>query len=362
MKAPVVCLIALLFVLSCGRKTLNDSSFQAFNFHERQVSLDCDTPIESSGLFEGRIICLQENGNLIAFDSSLVRDRTAEQKFEGKRFTALHYLHDTIFLRKDRNMFYVGSNLTINRYLPRREFIPGTLFQDSLYQVYALSLGEFGGTIFFRDKKSGRLFSYPESIWATQVLRHNNQYYVVENLAHMHGYCGLLVIPNPNNLIEIPDCFAYHINWSSTVAGQKLIKAHISNSSNSKNVDGIYLTQLQGEGTFCPLLFQRDTCLFSVFLKDSFLLISRIMGRDFYPIKLVTRHDKHGSYFSSISHLALKGSSISIYGSGFTSWNDTIAKHSSTSTMLAVKNDSIIVAQKTWERVQSTEDFLGKSR
>jgi len=362
MNALIIGCTALLFLISCKGEFVDRSPINEITFHEKQITLDCDTLIDNSGLIGNKIVCLQANGQIIVFDSSLLRDRQAEEKFQGKRFDALYFIRDTIFLRNGSTMYQMDSSWRPKRYLPNKEFLAGSLFRDSNYEVYTHSFGEFGGTIFFKDRKTGTLYSFPESIWPTQVIKHKDLYYVSENLGHMHGYSGLLIIKDPKSLVKIPDSFGHYINWSVTEAGGQLIKAQKNEASKGTNWGVTYLLQLGGKGIFCPLLFERDTSLFSVFLKDSLLLISRIDGMQFYPVKLVVRKEKNGGHFNSIDNFNLQKVALALYGSSYMTWDDTMGEMHSTSTILGLKNDSFIIAQKSWQRREQTEKMPGNRK
>lgn len=83
-----------------------------------------------------------------------------------------------------------GLNETINK------VNPNNIFEDSLYIVSKTCRGEFGGTIKFKNKKTGIEYS-ATSTCPVVVNKLNGKYYITNTLDHMRGFSRILEISNP---------------------------------------------------------------------------------------------------------------------------------------------------------------------
>lgn len=73
---------------------------------------------------------------------------------------------------------------------------PNNIFEDSLYIVSKTCRGEFGGTIKFKNKKTGIEYS-AASTCPVVVNKLNGKYYITNTLDHMRGFSKILEICNP---------------------------------------------------------------------------------------------------------------------------------------------------------------------
>lgn len=74
---------------------------------------------------------------------------------------------------------------------------PNNIFEDSLYIVSKTCSGEWGGTIKFKNKKTGIEYS-ASSTCPIVVNKLNGKYYVTNTLAHLNGFSEILEISNPD--------------------------------------------------------------------------------------------------------------------------------------------------------------------
>lgn len=74
---------------------------------------------------------------------------------------------------------------------------PNNIFEDSLYIVSKTCSGEWGGTIKFKNKKTGIEYS-AASTCPVVVNELNGKYYVTNTLAHLSGFSQILEISNPD--------------------------------------------------------------------------------------------------------------------------------------------------------------------
>lgn len=74
-------------------------------------------------------------------------------------------------------------------------------YEDDNYKVYCGCVGEFGGAVYFEDKKSGNIHS-TESTCPIMIDCRDGVYYITSTLAHLSGFTSLKSIDNPQTLTD----------------------------------------------------------------------------------------------------------------------------------------------------------------
>lgn len=87
----------------------------------------------------------------------------------------------------------------------------GLLFQDEQYEVWSTCSGEWGGTIYFKNKKTKKIY-YASSTCAVSVNELNNKYYVSNSLSHLYGNSNILEISNPEKMKSVSKLPVFHPN------------------------------------------------------------------------------------------------------------------------------------------------------
>ncbi|MEY4893281.1 MAG: hypothetical protein RL751_91 [Bacteroidota bacterium] len=181
--------------------------------------------------FEGGYVCNFENFNDTLFhigfldkNFHLKKQKTKQLNLGLQRLRAIWTAHDTLFAI-DLNMIKYWRNAHWNFYkvLPienKTTFMSYELnypiYEDAQFIVRSCSKGEFGGAVFFKDKKTGKTYSC-ESTSIKAVDKIDGVYYVSSSLAHGCGFAKVLQIADPRRLYEIKnksqgcDCGWYDI-------------------------------------------------------------------------------------------------------------------------------------------------------
>ena len=73
------------------------------------------------------------------------------------------------------------------------------LFEDEKYIIKGTCMGEWGGTTWFENKKTGKVYSC-QSTCPKSVNKIENKYIITNSLAHMSGYSEIIEVDNPENL------------------------------------------------------------------------------------------------------------------------------------------------------------------
>jgi hypothetical protein len=72
-------------------------------------------------------------------------------------------------------------------------------YEDEFYDIYATCNGEWGGTIFFKDRKT-KVGYEASSTCPTVINKIDNDYYVTNYMEHMMGFASVIKISDPTKL------------------------------------------------------------------------------------------------------------------------------------------------------------------
>jgi len=109
---------------------------------------------------------------------------------EQNKFIIREFVNNDSVPKLDRNNFKIDKN---------------KIFEDSTFVVSKTCSGEWGGSIRFKDKKTGIEYS-ASSTCPVVVNKLNNKYYVTNTLAHLSGFSEIIEIADPKALT----IFEYH--------------------------------------------------------------------------------------------------------------------------------------------------------
>ena len=167
-------------------------------------------------------MCLLDNGRIIALDAEYKRLGQLERLVNKRTFQYMFSVGDTLFVANDQFVFYLDTASILHKYSFVQTRYGAQLYEDSSYFVYACCAGEFGGSVFFQNKKNGKIYSYYATC-ASQVLRFQGEYVVCNNLAHLSGSSDFLFVPDPAALFMLTDAKQQrHCNWYAEVDSLKV--------------------------------------------------------------------------------------------------------------------------------------------
>lgn len=84
------------------------------------------------------------------------------------------------------------------------------IYEDEQYEVTSSCQGEWGGTILFKNKKTG-LYYAARATCVVAIHYLKGKYYVTNSLAHLSGGMDIMSINNPNDLLPV------HVNKDGTI-------------------------------------------------------------------------------------------------------------------------------------------------
>jgi len=165
---------------------------------------DDSFPLSYSVIFQDRLISLFQPGYFVCHTiPDMQRDLLFEKKLNTHQFT-FHWLIDNKLIGLSDNKYYYFNSK--NKWVRYKEHIPlfhqSKFFEDESYIVYTECVGEFGGTLFFYNKATHKIY-FTRSTCATTIYAKDGKYYVLSELGHMFGHTSLREIANPEELTPV---------------------------------------------------------------------------------------------------------------------------------------------------------------
>ena len=203
-----------LMLCSCAA---HDEKFIPEKFQIKRTSVKLPFEVKELIAFDGGYVCnfenLEDTSCHIGFlDKNFhLKKQKTRQLNNGLQFLrAIWTAHDTLFVI-DLNMIKYWRNAHWNFYkvLPienKTTFMSYELnypiFEDDQFIVRSCSKGEFGGAVFFKDKKTGKTYSC-EATSIKAVHKIDDVYVVSSSLIHGCGFAKVIQIADPRKLYEI---------------------------------------------------------------------------------------------------------------------------------------------------------------
>jgi len=163
-----------------------------------------DFPVSYSVIYKDRLISLFEQGHFVCHSiPSMQRDLSFEEKINTKEFQYHWIINNKLVGFSEGQYYYLDSN---DKWLKYKEEFPlidqPKLFEDDSYIAFCDCEGEWGGTVYFYNKATQRIF-FTEATCATTVYKKEGKYYILSELAHIMGRSALKEIANPDQLTPI---------------------------------------------------------------------------------------------------------------------------------------------------------------
>jgi hypothetical protein len=219
MKKYLPLLIITLTLISCETKNSNKNDNR--NIFSNQQSIDIKVKIDTldirvngnltkAVLFRNNFYCMFETGRkntsqsfikMIVFNQKgkFIEDVFVPEEIQNMPYYDINIENDSLFVKETQ---FEKINLVLGEYVAdlkltnTRDF---KIFKDDTYNIYATCNGEFGGTIYFQNNKTKKIYE-ANSTCPTVVNKIDNDYYVTNYMGHMMGFSSVLKISDPTKL------------------------------------------------------------------------------------------------------------------------------------------------------------------
>lgn len=199
--------VSLIYLYSCNNSQKQKEPEKVFDVKYHLLKLD--TGIRKIHYHNGYYLLQLDNNKFAVLDSNFIQHREIEHLLANTHTTYFYKRGDTTilelatkgFITKELQLtddFKLKSLGSRTGYGSEPAFYGAVFLEDSSYQIYGCCFGEFGGSLFFFNKKDERLYFYPSSC-VDQVILYRGAYYVFENLYN----ANYIRIKEPQKLIEL---------------------------------------------------------------------------------------------------------------------------------------------------------------
>jgi hypothetical protein len=232
------------------------------------ATLETDTIIKMAVLINNTIICLKDNGKFLVLDSNFKPIDSISIRLDRLNPTQLYTFNGTPIIVTGTKYYSISDDFSTPVFsIPKLNFrFPD--FIDSTYYVYSCCVGEFGGSVFFLNKKTNKTYSYPATC-VNQVLKFQDDYIICNNLYST----SFISIHDPSKLFELTDDKQKNFcNWYLEVDSLKDYKKLSANIPKGvvKYTDSTKSRQLSTMTTF-----EYKSELYSIISTDSATLIKK---------------------------------------------------------------------------------------
>lgn len=152
------------------------------------------------------------------------------------------------------------------------------LYEDGNYIVRATCSGEWGGSIWFKNKGTGIEYS-ASATCPVSVNKINDKYYVTNSLAHLSGSCEILEISQPDSM-EI-----FQLPPPRKQKGKKVYR--FVGDDESKSRQGTRKV-IDSHSTLALGSFVLNGDLFHIITDDHETFVARIVNQKFEKVKFIT--------------------------------------------------------------------------
>jgi|GEM_PF-2921738 len=161
-------------------------------------------PLSYSVIFHNNLIALFEPGSFVCYSlPSLKRNVDLEKRLNTMKFEYHWFLENKLLAKSDGETYFLNAD-------DIWEIYPDTnplnkqpkLFEDEQYIAFSDCHGEWGGTVYFFNKKTQKIY-FTAATCANTIFKRNGKYFVLSELGHMFGSTNLKEIENPDKLTNV---------------------------------------------------------------------------------------------------------------------------------------------------------------
>ncbi|NVN96500.1 MAG: hypothetical protein HXX18_14585 [Bacteroidetes bacterium] len=282
---------------------ISDNSI-AFDLQETVLKnpFDSKYPISYSVVYQDKLVSLFEPGTFVCHSiPALTRDTEFERKVNTKKFQYHWLLDNKLVGISDDKYYYLNSD---NVWLDYTASVPFTgqpkLFEDSSYISFCDCHGEWGGTVYFYNKTTKKIY-FTEATCANSILKKNNEYLVLSHLGHMEGSTELKAITNPDklSLVDLKNTNKPFQGQLSLVDLENMNKTFqvqaLGNADSSKAANTIFeyydiqiFSSFTYQGKTLYLVYWRDKTFLAELKNNTIQIVNPLFNRELYTHNPIT--------------------------------------------------------------------------
>lgn len=188
------------------------------------------------------------------------------------------------FGQQKDSLFQVSEGVLTNSMMTKIEILKKTkrnLYEDENYLVRGTCSGEWGGSIRFKNRRTGIEHS-ASATCPISVNRINDKYYITNSLAHLSGSCEVLEISHPDSM-EV-----FKMPPPRKKKGKTIY--HYVGDDESKSKKGTR-TIIDRQRVLALGSFVLNGSLFHIVTRGNQTFIATIENEDFRKVKFITSEE-----------------------------------------------------------------------
>lgn len=305
-----ISIVFLSALFSCNNKIKEE---QIPKFTIKTNTLSTDTTITAIVKLGKYLLCFQANRKFVVLNYNLIRQDSIEKKLDNYNLKFLIKMESEVYAGSKNGIFVIDTLFNLHKVDTPKTYNPAYFYEDDKFYVYPGCAGEFGGSIFFRDKQNGKTYSY----FATcplQVLKQDAAYIICNSMDHMYGSSSFLKIKDPTQLFLLEDEVQKTSDiWYMNVDSLKDIRnwPSISGVSDYAHAVGVLtLVSYQYLDKLYSIQYTDSSMYIAIHKNDSIVPIQTIIKNRIsmgfpeiiqFGNKTLAFHNSEGSYFSKNS-------------------------------------------------------------
>lgn len=267
-----------------------DAKLFSTSYNELKIDSGLHHVVYKNGYF----FISQANQKIAVLDTFFRRHQQIEDSINKFPTTIIYKSNDSVILCKYDDdstgfpeTYYLTNDFKLKAFKGKIEYsqIPGeSLFEDSLYHIFANRIGEPGFFTYFLEKSTKKIFAI-FSYSPRQVIKFQEEYYILcDGIKHDSTNIGVIKIKNPKQLFEITFQQAEKINILYTHLASSPGKQFEALADTVKNLSFNSYGYLDRYSV--PVYtFQKDNELFTIVKNDSSFYLGKHRDNDFQKVQ-----------------------------------------------------------------------------
>jgi hypothetical protein len=186
--------LALIILISFAFDARSQSPFQK-EYHHFEI----DTTIKATVLYNDNFYCLASDHRVLILNKQTNQiDHSYNDNSRAVGLEDIYLANDTLVGESRFDAYYLTKK---NKWMLLRKGrkAPKTIYEDDKFIVTATCSGEWGGSLYFKDKKTNLQYEC-SCTCALDIHKDKNKYLVTASLSHMSGFANIFEIENPLKL------------------------------------------------------------------------------------------------------------------------------------------------------------------
>lgn len=290
----IFCIVVL---ASCNAKQVADRKTR---FIVKDYSYSLDRLVQKTFFYRNHYFSITDGGKFLCLTDHFSIDSGLTEKMNQTHFEYVDMYADTLFAINtrgtDSKVYYLDNDW---------QWQPGarlsnlkTLFEDKSFQITSCCFGEFGGSVFFREIATNRVYSCPATC-AIAVNKLGSSYFITSVLNHMDESSSIIKVDNPLELYElISGSHKNSCNWWYDLineARRLSSSEHDIYTSMMQNFSKGTDTILDSSGVLISTSFVFADQLYHILPKENKLIIGKIQADSIIPVDTLL---KFAPYFT----------------------------------------------------------------